>query len=140
MHAVATLFDAYVVVVIHAHESIYCFGNPSGAIITLYQRLKDTHFDALVPVSTVIPEGVLMYGCIVVYGSVWWVWLVWWCMVMYECVWWCMVVYGVWWCTVVWAVWLPLTAEHLFSQVPRAQAQDAFRPSRRFDWKRLAEM
>ena len=69
MHAVATLYNAYVVVVIHGHQSIYCFGNPdSGAIINLYQRQEGTHFDALVPVPIVVPEsdvaakGVLMYG------------------------------------------------------------------------------
>jgi hypothetical protein len=69
------LFHAYVVVVINGHKSIYCFGNPSADIITLYQRNNEgIHFDAFVQVPTAIPEsdvadggeagdeGVFVYG------------------------------------------------------------------------------
>jgi hypothetical protein len=52
------MFHAYVVVVINGHESIYCFGNASADIITLYQRDDEgIHFDAFVEVPTAIPES-----------------------------------------------------------------------------------
>jgi hypothetical protein len=43
------MFSVCVVVVIHGHEYVRCFGNPAHPRIHLYKKDALTHFDALIP-------------------------------------------------------------------------------------------
>ena len=43
------MFSVCVVVVVHGHEYVHCFGNPAHPRIHLYKKDALTHFDALVP-------------------------------------------------------------------------------------------
>jgi hypothetical protein len=47
--AVATLFKVCLVVVIHGHDHMHCFGDPAHPRIHLYNKDSLTHFDALLP-------------------------------------------------------------------------------------------
>lgn len=47
LRAVAAIFDCCVVTIIHGHQHLYLFGDPTLERIHLYKRDVETHFDAL---------------------------------------------------------------------------------------------
>ncbi len=118
-HAVATIFDVCIDVIIHHHNSIYTFGDPSKSRIRLYQKDEGRHYDALVaavPGSVAeSPEAFVSAadndnasdssssasvicntpGAAAALCGMY--------MVVYVDVRWCMVVYGARWCAVVYS-------------------------------------
>jgi hypothetical protein len=55
LHAVATMFDSCVAVIIHCHKSAYLYGENSKRCIRLYKKDAVTHYDALVPAVSAVP-------------------------------------------------------------------------------------
>jgi hypothetical protein len=52
--------------VIHSHQSIYLFGDPSAQRIHLYKKDEQTHYDVLVPEAIelgIVPESSGMFVC-----------------------------------------------------------------------------
>ena len=50
------------VVVIHKHEHVYCFGDPAHPRIHLYKKDALTHYDALPPAPALPLDGVMASG------------------------------------------------------------------------------
>ena len=55
LRAVAAIFNCCVVVVVHAHQSVYVFGDPAHERFHLYKCDVETHYDALPRRNTSFP-------------------------------------------------------------------------------------
>ena len=56
------MFSVCVVLVVHGHEYVHCFGNPAHPRIHLYKKDALTHYDALPPAPALPLDGVMASG------------------------------------------------------------------------------
>ena len=56
------MFKVCVVVVVHSHDHVHCFGNTAHPRIHLYNKDSLTHFDALPPAPALPLDGAMASG------------------------------------------------------------------------------